>query len=241
MRQVTDPGIDTKHLRKFPRQITKVITEAVNKHGVTYRMIDGSHIRLFCGDRNVIPIKIAAERPAEYTMGYLIRWLEENIPSWTERDVTPEEVETLAEVVNTRPVKVRAVVDSPAEVESTGEQEASTQPAPPPIPGDLICTWPGCGRENKTAGGYRMHWAGHTGEKKKQAAKATASNALRREQKKVIATQAISALAELHGIKIGADERRVKALEAKVEKLTKERDDALARISLMNEAFKGLG
>lgn len=257
---MTETSINMRDLRAFPRPVAKVVTEAVNKHGVPYRTQDGSHLRLYCGDRGVTPLKISAERPAEHTLRVLIPWLEQNVKSWLETDVTKASIETLAEVVNTspKPVKAKPVVASEpeAEVEVSEPEpvllEDGTQSSFSPgldIPEDLVCRWEGCGRQAKTTSGYRMHWAGHTGEKKQHAAKGVETYRLRVEQERVVATQALAALAELHGLKIGDTEdsektkrleKQVKELSAQVETLTRERDDALARVSLLNEAFRGL-
>lgn len=221
------PSINIRDLSKYPRPVAKIIAEAVNKHGVDYRDQDGSHLRLYCGDRKVIPIKIAASRDAEHTLRYLIPWLEQHVESWLQADVTTEAIETLAEAVNTTPKPVRAKPVTEAD-----------EPK-------FKCDWKGCSFVAKNAAGLRMHIAGHTGEKKKHAAKSAETARLRREQEKIVAEQALAALAELHGLKVSdSDSLALKAqvmrLEAQVKTLTKERDDAQARVELLNEAFRGL-
>lgn len=75
-------AISRRELRAFDREIADIIVEAVNKHGVHHRMLDGRHCRLYCGDRDIIPIKISAVRPARWTMTHLLPWLEKNVPTW---------------------------------------------------------------------------------------------------------------------------------------------------------------
>lgn len=78
-------GLSRKELSVFPRQVADVVLRAVNEHGVTYRMLDGGHLRLFTGDRRQRPIKVSAKRPTQATMRRLIPWLVRNVPSWDER------------------------------------------------------------------------------------------------------------------------------------------------------------
>lgn len=244
--------IRPKDLVQFPRPVAKVLTDAINKHGVGYRLMDGGHIRLFCGDRQIVPIKVSASRDAEHTIRYLVPWLEEHVESWLQGEVTPDVIKNLAELKNSRPVPATPVVstDSPASDEPTGEQKPSTpdgkgeaMSAALKIPADLVCQWPDCGKKMKNTSGYRMHWAGHTGEKRQHAAKGAETARLRRSQESAIALAALTAIADLHGITIGGSkalEKKVSELEAKVATLTRERDDAIARVELLNEAFKGL-
>lgn len=241
------PSINIRDLSKFPRPVARVVAEAVNKHGAKVRMMsDGVHLRLMNGNREVLPCKVAASRPPEHTMRYLIPWLEQNIPSWTQGEVSKEAMEALRETVTSEPKERKA------EMKTTDKADVKpiTTKTPEPeqkfmaveVPKDLVCRWPDCGRKAKTPSGYRMHWAGHTGEKKKHAKKGAETARLNRDQSKVVAMQALSALAEMHGLTIGegGGVKRIKELEAQVKALTKERDDALARVALLNEAFKGL-
>lgn len=89
------------------RLLAKTIASAVNEHGVRYRVLDGSHVRLYCEDRSVRPIKVAAARQEVYSMKHLLAWLEANVPSWPKRDVSPTDLEALAAVVNTAPRALR--------------------------------------------------------------------------------------------------------------------------------------
>jgi len=215
-------------LKTYPRAVAEVVKEAVNEHGVEFRVIDGGHLRMYCGNRDVIPAKINHNSPEQHILRKLLPWLEENVPTWKDRNtkVTAQAVEILAEVVNTTP-----------------------RPAPKPVVEQaeqgFKCLRPGCGFVAKSAAGLRMHEAGHTGEKSKQAKKASETYRLRREQEKIVAQQALTALAEMHGLQVvdrgtnaKALEKRTADLEARLEKVTAERDELKARMDLMKEAFR---
>src|SRR5690625_4489206 len=87
-------------LRKYPREVADVLLEAVGM-GVPYRGIDGGHLRLYNGDREVMPFKVSSSRPANQTLPYLRSWLEENWHPWSEAkaetEVTPESLSALRE------------------------------------------------------------------------------------------------------------------------------------------------
>ena len=76
--------IERAELTRFPDSVAEVIMAAVNEHGVGYRSLDGQHVRLYNGDRDVRPIKIAASRPGPHTLRRLLKWLAVNVPTWKE-------------------------------------------------------------------------------------------------------------------------------------------------------------
>lgn len=67
-----------KDLRKYPKEVADAVLEAVNERGVHYRLIDGSHMRLYNGKRGEPPFQLAASREAKYTLQYLRSWMRKN-------------------------------------------------------------------------------------------------------------------------------------------------------------------
>lgn len=83
MRETTHRITTGGDLKMFPGPVATIIRDAINDHGLTYRMLDGGHVRLYTGDRSVVPFKVAASRPAEHTLRRLVPWLAEHVPTWT--------------------------------------------------------------------------------------------------------------------------------------------------------------
>src|SRR5690625_3934880 len=77
-------------LRKYPREVADVLLGPVGRR-VPYRVIDGGHLRLYNGGREVMPFKVSSSRPANQTLPYLRSWLEENWHPWSEAEAETEE------------------------------------------------------------------------------------------------------------------------------------------------------
>lgn len=105
MTRAVERQVEMTDLRAFPRDVARVIVDAARDHGVQVRVLDGSHVRLYNGNRDILPLKVSAQRPAELSLKFLLPWLTDNVPSWADADVSAADVRTLAAVVNTRPVK----------------------------------------------------------------------------------------------------------------------------------------
>lgn len=73
--------ISPTDLKKYPQPVIDLICEAINEHGVPFRVLDGGHLMLYSGDRSDPPFKIAAVRPHQATLRRMIPWLEANT-SW---------------------------------------------------------------------------------------------------------------------------------------------------------------
>lgn len=237
------PTITPKELRGFPASVATVIRDAVNDHGVTYRLLDGNHVRLYNGNRDTLPLKVSASRPAEASLRYLVPWLEEHVPTWTERPVTDDTLRALADAVNTAPKM---------DPKPVAEPEPSWVPF---IPGSGIdygfetngtkfrCR--SCGYTQDSGRGVHLHHAKHTGAASSNTKKAAESRTLRAQQRETLLAQAITVLAEEHGLRVtdadpvDADALRaeIDALRANVDRLTRERDDAVTRLSLIKDAM----
>jgi hypothetical protein len=121
-----------------------------------------------------------------------------------------------------------------------------------------------CGQLKIGARGAHLHERTHKRPEviKEIAKKGSETRALNAEQRKVIGQEAVRALAEIHGLRLGKDpkaDRKIAKLEksearltrmleranvlnarlmAEKEALVKERDEAKARLSLIHEAMK---
>lgn len=78
--------ITARDLKGWPSAVKDMVVEAVNSHGVGWRLMDGGHIRLYAGGRGTVPFKASASRPAEDTIRRLDPWLKENVTSWADRN-----------------------------------------------------------------------------------------------------------------------------------------------------------
>lgn len=215
-------------LKQFDRIVTEVVTEAVNDHGVNYRAIDGGHIRLFNGDRGVVPLKLAASRPAENQLRYLLDWLETNVPSWAERTVTESSLKTLKAAVDTTPKKEVVVKTEQWTDVKWGFQTNGK-----------IWRCKECGYEREDSIGLHLHARVHNEtpeQRAERSKKAGEANALKRTQRATMLKEAARLLAEEFGVSTGEDE--ITKLKEQVARLTKERDEAVARLALIKEAMK---
>lgn len=236
--RVTSTGRD---LKAFPGPVAAVLREAINEHGVTYRMLDGGHVRLYTGQRSVIPFKISASRPAEHTLRRLGPWLAEHVPTWKEpeMEVTPDAIRTLAAVVNTTP-------------EPEPEAVSPWRPYVPASGNDYGFDTDGetfrcrvCGWERADARGLHLHHNSHTGAATEASARARETRALRGEQRRTMIASAIAVLAEEHGLRVTdtdpADLDALRAdnerLRAEVERLTRANEDLDARLALIKDAM----
>lgn len=247
-------------LRKYPREVADVLLEAVGM-GVPYRVIDGGHLRLYNGDREVMPFKVSSSRPANQTLPYLRSWLEENWHPWSEakaEEVTPESLSALREHWN-----------GPDEGEDTSDPESAGErqhEAEEPesewveyrsssgnshgfLTNGSIYRCATCGYEQDDVRGLHLHAATHAevNPYTAKSVKAKAEHRERREmeetQQKVYLQQALAAIVEHHGYAIiepehVGDHRRVTELEEQVASLTRERDELQTRLALLKEALE---
>lgn len=255
-------------LSKHPKEVADVLLQAVNTYGVPYRLLDGSHIRLYNGDREVVPFKASASRPERYTLQYLHRWLEENWQPWAEQ--VPEQEKVTQESLQALAEKYPGPDDDDDDTNNEPESEEQVEPEMEPewVPyrsprgetygfetnGKIYrCAW--CGYRKRNAQGMHLHAASHDDRdlwKRSAAAKARyrAERESNAEQKRIYLQQALSALVEHHGYaiidpehvpdpeEVTATAQKIEDLQAEVSRLIIERDEALARLSLVKEAFK---
>lgn len=242
--------ITGRELSKFPRPVVKVLTEAINKHQVKHRILsDGVHLRLYCGDRDVVPIKVAASRPAEHTLRYLLPWLEENVESWSRREVTEDTVKDLAEALNTSP---KAAPEPVVERKEPTPGWESASHGFETNGKKVRCTVCGFEREGTSKQGLHLHSMKHTNPEaiKERARSAGENRSLRRKQAVTMRREAVRVLAKQNGlIVIEKDQagdlkeverlrKEIESLNHKVEVLTEQRDDLRARLDLMKEALR---
>lgn len=240
--------ISTRDLAFHDRSVAEVVVNAVNNYGVRIKIIDGSHFMLYNGDPNVRPEKISKSRPKEETTNRLLRWLSRNVPGWDDRKVGEEDLAALRDRFN-------GPADEP---EPTDPEPEPTEPETPWV--DAIstsgkdwgfetngtvwrCKHPGCKYQQTEARGLHLHAVKHTEEPGKLQSAAADTRRERRERNKRAVQQSLVILAAAHGFTL-ADDETIKAaketakLRAEVEKITKERDEAVARLALIQEAMR---
>lgn len=242
MSTMTEQRITSDQLKTFDKAIRDVVMEAVNEHGVSYRVIDGGHIRFYCGDRDVIPAKINHNSPAQHILRKLLPWLEENVPTWKNRNkvVDRDVVTALAEIVNTspKPVTVEPVQEDGWEdikygFETNGEK--------------VRCKSCGFEREGTAAVGLHLHHMKHVDPEgvKARGAKGNVGRKLNQDQRKIMRQEAVRVLAQQNGLDVVEKSAKVPDLRKKVEKLEKqvtdliaERDELKARLDLIREGLR---
>jgi hypothetical protein len=247
MTTMTDTRITPDKLKTFPRAVAKVVMEAVNDFGVTYRVIDGGHIRLYCGNADVIPAKINHTSPEQHILRKLLPWLDDNVEGWTSRNDKP----TAVAVALTEALARKEETDSPASSEPAGEQDGSTPDQHGFIIEDGIYKCVHCDHTQPKGQGRYLHGLKHRNpeEIRKMQKSAGEGRSLKHDQRVVMRREAVRVLAEQNGLVVFEKgqvdakstarlQRQVTELEAKVERLTAERDEARARLSLITEAMK---
>ena len=228
-------------LSKYPKGVADVLLKAVNTYGVPYRLIDGSHLRLYNGDREVTPFKAAASRQEKYTLQYLNRWLMENWPRWAEdhvqdRSETSEEAEAEAEVT---PEPEKPSDGDLGEEERWEPHLTNSGKSHGFETNGKVYRCIHCGYQQSYGRGLHLHAATHEDPDLWYRAARGRRAARERQQAEAEETKAVDAvrvLAAHHGLDL-VDSEEVARLREEVTNLTKERDDALARLSLVKEAF----
>jgi vacuolar-type H+-ATPase subunit I/STV1 len=223
-------------LKVFPREVSGVVMELVNQHGVRYRAIDGSHILLYSEDKTQRPFKISAKRPSQQTMLYMARWIVTNVPDFYGESVVEDIKASVAEVEEDDQPKTL--------VYTTGR--VSTCLVVDPATGVVSCTT--CGYQQESARGAHLHEAKHTGQSvtnalagndARRARAAERREKLEAEQEK--AREAVHFLANYHGVidSEGVEQLHAELAErvAEVEQLKQERNDLKAKLAMIKEAM----
>jgi hypothetical protein len=233
----TEVQISPKDLGSIPRPVATVVCELVNQHGVKYRMQNnGGHVYLYNGGQGR-PYKISASRPAETTLSFLHKWIEENVPGFGKepehKAVTPADVAKLAAVVNTEPRPV--ATKQPDEEWREAKFGFVTN-------GKIFrCTQPGCEYEREDNKGLHLHAYAHDGRSSGMSKKAAESRALNEQQKEQLIEAAVSTIAEQFGLVVvpkAQGKVSVEKLQRENEALRKEVEDLKARIDLITTALK---
>ena len=246
----TDVHITPKDLGTVPRPVALVICELVNNHGVTYRIQKGNgggHVFLYNGDTQTRPFKISGSRQAEDSMGFLEKWIRQNVPAYFEeppkKDITPADVAKLAAVVNT--VEHEPKADKP-KIEIDLDKASEWKPFKFGFETDgatYRCTYDDCGYERDDPRGLHLHEYSHNGRSSQMSKQAAQSRVLNVQQKETLIEAAVSTIAEQFGLvvldknsaKHAAENER---LMAENKKLKQEVEDLKARVALITEALK---
>ena len=252
--------IRRQDLRGYPKPVVDVLMEAINEYGVGYRLLDGRHLRLYCGDREVIPLKVSASRAAEYTLPYLTGWLTENWKPWAERDQVSEN--SLAALASRYPGQGDApAAEKTPEAEAPAAESTGDDDWKPYVSGSgnshgfltngtsYRCIH--CSHEQPHARGLHLHAVMHDEDRKQEYIRKSveAKRAYRDEQRSLEEQQeahlnaALAALAEHHGYALvplaeaGISREEVERLREQVETLTAQKEEAETRLALVREAF----
>ena len=247
------PVTTTEFGTEYNRAVLSVVVDAINNHGVTHRIIDGAHFLLYNGDRAVRPFKVSASRKHEETIWALRKWLEENVSTWPKREVTSDDLAALASRFNgdaavpeplpqPEPVPARA---APVDDEDWVPATSSSGRDWGFITNGKVwrCTYPECDYYQREARGLHLHAGSHTGQSKQYSKEAGKSRSERKAKDNMVVKQALTALAAAHGfVIIGRDEAKEigksKLLAERLARVERERDEAKARLQLIQEAMK---
>jgi len=243
-------------LKQFPTEVAARLIDITTNHGIVWRMPDGGHVLLYNGGRGR-PYKVAAKRPAQSTMPYLDKWVEETIPGY------------FAAPASTTLLTAQLQLE---DQEQQPEQEQAPATLDPTAPGQPLVYSTGktsvcfvwnenddhkylqCTMCNHSQEGMRyahLHEGKHTGTASANAAAAgtkaqerRALAAAERQAEKELAASAAELLAQYFGIATGANKDVVDRLNSllvvrdqQVDDLTKERDDLLTKLSVIREAM----
>lgn len=245
-------------LRKYPREVADVLLEAVNTYGVPYRLIDGNHIRLYCGDREVIPFKASASREGKYTLPYLTSWLDEHWPAWAEREKEQQQQQETEESL----VALQAHFGGGAE--ETEEKPEQQEPEPEWVEyrnsrgksygfetdgSRYRCRE--CGHSMGTSRGLHLHAVMHSDKHEEHVRKSAEAKRAKSEERRLREQQeredarifeSLQMLAEHHGYSLlpkgeSVPSEEVESLREQVETLTREKGEIETRLALVREAF----
>ena len=233
--------IRRQDLSAYPKSVVDVLMEAINEYGVPYRLIDGSHIRLYNGDRSVVPYKGSASRPAKYTLQYLNRWLMENWPRWAQdhaqdRSETSEEAEVEAEVT---PEPEKPSDGDLGEEERWEPHLTNSGKSHGFETNGKVYRCIHCGYQQSYGRGLHLHAATHEDPDlwyRAARGRRAARERQQAEAEEMKAVDAVRVLAAHHGLDL-VDSEEVARLREEVRSLIVERDEALARLALVKEAF----
>lgn len=259
MSTMTTTRITPGDLGSIPRKTAVIVCELVNEYGVTYRMQNnGGHLYLYNGAQKERPYKISASRPEETTLKFLMKWIEENVPAYLEgkekkeytMTVSDDALVALQQMVSTTEHQSKPKVVSTAEKMDTNGPVSGWNPYKYGFEvmedsdgTHYRCAFEGCDyTRDGDAKGLHLHEAAHDPEFiAERARRGGVAAGLARQQKKILATEAVRALAGYHGMEViekGADTPEVTKLREEIERLKQELDDTKARLSLIRDAMR---
>lgn len=249
--------ISPSDLRGYPRPVVDVLCEAVNAHEIPYRHTDGNHLLLYTGDREDVPFKVARVRPAEFTLRKLKPWLADHyqveVPKVvqeikvTRREEPQEAQEPAQEAQEAAQEPVEPVVVPEPHQEPQEPQEPAQEAQEPvewdpttnfgfvKIAGRWTCQHPGCTFSRANRRGLHLHINAHAASLPEPEPEPVVEPEPTPEAESM--RQAVIVLA--HGLGLAVvDQAEVEALREQVRSITAERDEAQARLALIQEAFQ---
>lgn len=255
----TPATIRRQDLRGYPKSVVDVLMEAINEYGVPYRLLDGRHLRLYCGDRDVIPLKVSASRAAEYTLPYLTGWLTEHWKPWAEREQVSES--SLAALASRYPGQGDdASTEEKVEADAPAAESTESDDWKPYVSGSgkshgfltngTVYRCETCGHEQPYSRGLHLHAIMHDEDRKQEyVRKSVEAKRSQRDEQRALEEQqeahlsaALAALAEHHGYALvplaeAGLQQEVESLREQVKTLTEQKEEAEARLALVREAF----
>lgn len=254
----TPATIRRQDLRGYPKSVVDVLMEAINTYGVGYRLLDGRHLRLYCGDRDVIPLKVSASRPAEYTLPYLTGWLTENWKPWADREqVSKSSLDALASRYpgqgdddTSTEEKVEEPEPTPTEDDDWKPYVSGSGKSHGFLTNGTVYRCETCGHEQPYSRGLHLHAVMHDEDRKQEfVRKSVEAKRSYRDEQRALEEQreahlnaALAALAEHHGYALvpiaeAGLQQEVESLREQVKTLTEQKEEAEARLALVREAF----
>ena len=186
-------AIGRKQLRVFPKGVQDVVLDAVNHHGVDYRVLGNNNgIRLYPPTgTDVYPFKVNIKVSEENTLRKLVPWLEQVVPTWGQEETGQAEEKKIflcgygcgasfatAEEINDHYDSEHN--DKPEESVVEKEEEVPVDPEGPWKPSKhgfetngTVYRCKECGFLKANFRGARLHQAKHTGEASEWASSAT--------------------------------------------------------------------
>lgn len=91
-------------LNAWPRSVSVALMALVNRRGIKFRIIDGSHILLYPPGKDSRPVKFSAKRPEEANIHFLEEFVGKYVPRLT--DTRPATDDELAPLISLNGAKV---------------------------------------------------------------------------------------------------------------------------------------
>ena len=254
---VMEKQLQRADLKKYDSQVADDLLHLVNNLGVKYRVQDGGHLFLYAPNGEDRPFKASASRPGAIQHKYLVRFLNEECAEqqkeWEEKQAE--------RAVNGKAAPTSRPTPAPAPTETVVADDGVALRPLAKGRTAYIKKGPGGGvikyletdgttiwcracegwSGEKVVGGtshYRMAHGGggslaQSGWDEFSRGKRAAMKAEREAERHA----AIAVLAKAVGYEVG-DSKKIERLEARLAKVTAERDEAIAKVRALKEALK---